>query len=91
MPSSRARVDNNLFYKENYSKIFSLGNMGRMWGKIHRQMEKPFNTGHSNAILEIGAGSGEHLPFVKDDFALYIQSDIDISNLPKAAGLVAVA
>jgi phosphatidylethanolamine/phosphatidyl-N-methylethanolamine N-methyltransferase len=86
MMSSRAGDQSSNFYNENYKKIFSSGKIGLMWASIHRQMERPFNTARSNSILEIGAGSGEHLPFVQDDYTTYIQSDIDVSNLLISGG-----
>jgi phosphatidylethanolamine/phosphatidyl-N-methylethanolamine N-methyltransferase len=87
MASSRDRHEVNEFYQENYSKIFSCGSTGRIWEVIHKQMEKPYRGARSRKILEIGAGAGEHIRFVKDRFESYIQSDIDISNLPKIEGV----
>ena len=87
MASSRDREEINAYYQESYSRIFSGGSTGRIWDLIHMQMEKPFKATQSGKILEIGAGAGEHIRFVKDGFESYIQSDIDISNLSQTHGV----
>jgi SAM-dependent methyltransferase len=81
MASSRSKKDIDTYYKENYSKVFSSGKVGGVWRIIHIQMEKPFRKANSSLVLEIGAGAGEHITFVKDNFSEYFQTDIDTTNL----------
>lgn len=48
----------------------------------HRLTEKPFRQGdHFSAVLEIGAGTGEHLGFVRHGFDRYVLSDADAKTL----------
>ena len=53
----------------------------------HRLTEKNFNEyGHFAKVLEIGAGTGEHLAFVRHGFDQYILSDLDTKILDVAKG-----
>lgn len=48
----------------------------------HRLMEKDYTpTDHFDRVLEIGAGTGEHLPFVQHGFNEYTLSDLDQKTL----------
>ncbi len=82
MASSRSKRNIEIYYNENYSNIFRTGSVGGVWKIIHTQIEKPFRKANSSSILEIGAGAGEHIIFVKDNFSDYFQTDIDTANLP---------
>jgi ubiquinone/menaquinone biosynthesis C-methylase UbiE len=49
---------------------------GRVMRRGHSLLEKPFNSRHSFArVLEVGAGPGIHLPFVKHHFDEYCLTD----------------
>lgn len=51
----------------------------------HRLTEKNFkNLDHFAKVLEIGAGTGEHLDFVRHTFDQYILSDLDAKTLKVA-------
>ena len=53
-------------------------------------MEQPFKPSMNfEVVLEVGAGNGEHLPYVKHNFKKYFMTDIRLENLPKTnvAGL----
>jgi phosphatidylethanolamine/phosphatidyl-N-methylethanolamine N-methyltransferase len=51
----------------------------------HRLTEKPFrNSDHFGRVLEIGAGTGAHLPFVKHGFDQYILTDLNDAALEVA-------
>ena len=41
----------------------------------HKVMESPFKSNIEQSILEVGFGSGEHLPFVKDNYFRYVALD----------------
>lgn len=52
----------------------------------HKLVEKAFNDqSHFGRVLEIGAGTGEHLPFVQHGFDEYTLTDLDPKHwkLPK--------
>ncbi len=51
----------------------------------HRLTEKHFNKNeHFSNVLEIGAGTGEHLSYVRHTFDTYILSDLDAKTLEVA-------
>jgi len=61
----------------NYELCYYTGVVGMLYSFVHQQIEKPFKKGaRFERILELGAGSGEHLPFVKCDYQEYVMSDI---------------
>lgn len=48
----------------------------------HRLTEKSFGTKtHFSQVLEVGAGTGEHFPFILHSFDRYILTDTDIKTL----------
>jgi len=62
------------FMNESYAKVVDDGAVGFVKQMVHRMLEK----GHENPVhtlLELGAGQGQHLHFVKQSFPRYIQSD----------------
>ena len=69
------------FYSAHYKEIMGTGLISKVWALIHRQMERPYSGEHYAKILEIGAGNGEHIPFVRCDFENYVATDIRIDNL----------
>ena len=75
--------DIDSFYSSHYQNIMGTGLIARVWASIHTQMERPFKNGFYGRILEIGAGNGEHIPFVNCGYDNYVASDIRIENLSK--------
>lgn len=71
------------FYDDFYQQLMSGGSIGKAWGLIHRKMEKSFQNVDGFEILEIGAGNGEHIAFVKSGYQTYHATDIRKSNLDK--------
>jgi|LakMenEpi03Aug12_release.lakeMendotaPanAssembly.Ray.scaffolds.fasta_scaffold448335_2 ubiquinone/menaquinone biosynthesis C-methylase UbiE len=60
-----------------YELCYYTGLVGKLYSFVHRSLEKPFKENHEyKRILELGAGSGEHLPFVKCNYELYVLTDI---------------
>lgn len=48
----------------------------------HRLVEKPFGQGmHFGRVVEVGAGTGEHFPFVRHRFDEYTLTDLDGKTL----------
>lgn len=69
------------FYNSHYQEIMGTGIISKVWSIIHTQMEKPFQNKYFQNILEIGAGNGEHIPYVTCQFSKYFATDIRIDNL----------
>ena len=69
------------FYDNYYSKIFNAvggGSFSSLAYRItHKKLEISHNTDqYFEKVLEIGAGQGEHLKFVRHKFSKYIMSDL---------------
>ncbi len=81
--SGVAFMDPNELYRDTHSAVVDTGLVGVINSLLHRSLER--NIGLSRyqdcRILELGAGKGQHLRFVNDSFAIYVQSDIRPENL----------
>jgi phosphatidylethanolamine/phosphatidyl-N-methylethanolamine N-methyltransferase len=68
----------SLYYEKFYETInVRGGGIGsRAFQKLHQAMEKPYNKKFFAKVLEIGAGTGEHLEFINHKFDEYILTDI---------------
>jgi SAM-dependent methyltransferase len=65
------------WYKTNYSPVNATAVSDSLANKVlHKLIEKPFKSNLDLEILEVGANQGEHLKFVKSDFARYVMTDI---------------
>jgi ubiquinone/menaquinone biosynthesis C-methylase UbiE len=80
-------MKNNIDWDEVYTvvntQIYS-GLSGKLLQLTHKQLAafgNKFQTQHDN-VLEIGAGQGEHFPFVNTNFAKYTMSDISDWGAP---------
>jgi len=72
------------YYKYFYSKMVGFNSTGLMkllWKYPHKLMEKPYKGQHFDKILELGAGSGEHLDATSPKCAYYFATDIDLNRL----------
>lgn len=69
------------YYAEHYSKILNSGGLGLVSRFIHSRLEKDIDI-DAEDVLELGAGLGQHLPFVKHNFTRYYETDIREGNLP---------
>ncbi|WP_421696186.1 class I SAM-dependent methyltransferase [Aestuariivirga sp.] len=77
-------------YRSRFSTVYDQANYGdslqaRVMRMGHKLAEKPFgpNT-HFNSVLEVGAGTGEHAPFVRHSFDRYVITDADPEALTVA-------
>jgi ubiquinone/menaquinone biosynthesis C-methylase UbiE len=76
--------DQNHFYEFFYPRTIGVEAKGLrsvLWRYPHKIVEKKFKTNQGKTILEVGAGNGEHIPFVSKDFKRYISSDISTISL----------
>jgi phosphatidylethanolamine/phosphatidyl-N-methylethanolamine N-methyltransferase len=79
-----------LDYRTRFADLYDKSNYGNLLQSTvmrasHRLTEKRFNKiDHFNNVLEIGAGTGEHLSFVRHTFDQYVVSDVDEKTLEVA-------
>jgi phosphatidylethanolamine/phosphatidyl-N-methylethanolamine N-methyltransferase len=77
-------------YREKFSEVYDDSNYSSPLQSLvmrasHRLAEKPFgNQVHFDRVLEIGAGTGEHLPFVRHSYNEYVLTDLDSKTLEVA-------
>ena len=71
------RPDTDSIYGQDYERLFNSGGLTG-WGyrKTHRDVENYTGARHVPEILEIGAGAGEHLSFVRVSFDRYVMVDL---------------
>ena len=75
-------------YESVYQELMSKGMVGFVARHLHSGMERPFNGEiYFGKVLEIGAGNGEHYPFVRHSFKEYWESDIRYSKCDQDLGL----
>jgi len=79
-----------LDYRAKFSKVYDEANyssplQSAVMRSSHRLIECEFNAqDHFGRVLEVGAGTGEHLNFVKHGFSQYVLSDLDSNTLSVA-------
>ena len=70
------------FYREGYSAVYSTGAVGVVSRILHQSLETGFSREeHFSEVLELGAGQGEHFPFVRHSFDRYLETDLDSEQL----------
>jgi phosphatidylethanolamine/phosphatidyl-N-methylethanolamine N-methyltransferase len=79
-------------YREKFADVYDDSNyssrslQSSVMRASHKLTEKAFDRQvHFDRVLEIGAGTGEHLPFVRHTFNEYTLSDLDPKTLAVAA------
>lgn len=65
------------YFSEAYQDVMYTGVIGFYSRLVHRMMEKPFANTDAPIIVEVGAGAGQHAPFVQGSFETYYQTDLD--------------
>ncbi len=79
-----------LDYRERFSDVYDDSNYSSplqsfVMRASHKLVEKEYGKqAHFDRVLEIGAGTGEHLPFVRHAFNEYILTDLDPKTLEVA-------
>ncbi|KQV12770.1 SAM-dependent methyltransferase [Pseudomonas sp. Root329] len=81
-----------LDYRARFADVYDDSNYGSplqsfVMRASHKLTESPFGESVKfNRVLEIGAGTGEHLAFVQHDFDEYVLTDMDAKTLEVASG-----
>ena len=66
------------FYRDCYQTVFNApGAVGWAYRKTHRDLERGYADASGQSILEIGAGTGEHLEFCDSRFDQYVMVDLN--------------
>jgi alpha-1,2-mannosyltransferase len=65
------------YQSEVYEQVMYTGAVGRFSRLAHRAMERPFRRCSSGDVLEVGAGAGQHAPYVAR-FDSYLETDIAV-------------
>lgn len=84
-----------LDYKKKFAELYDDANYSGSIQSVvmrasHKCAEKAFaDQIHFDRVLEIGAGTGEHFPFVRHSFNEYILSDLDAAALDIAKNKLA--
>jgi ubiquinone/menaquinone biosynthesis C-methylase UbiE len=73
-------MDIDEYYENHYEEVINSGIVGRFSSQYHRLMERDFQKHRFGNILEVGAGKGQHLHFVKCQFDKYFQTDIRVNS-----------
>lgn len=79
-----------LDYRARFSDVYDESNyasplQSAVMRASHQLTEKRFHKqDHFSKVLEIGAGTGEHLSFVRHSFDEYVLSDLDVKTLEVA-------
>lgn len=77
-------------WREKFSELYDESNyssplQSSVMRASHKLVEKPFDDqAHFGRVLEVGAGTGEHLPFVRHSFDEYTLTDLDPKTLEVA-------
>lgn len=69
--------DPDVFYSRYYQQVLCTGIVGAAQARTHRALER--HAGPEKVferVLEVGAGSGEHFPFVQHQFSEYVETDV---------------
>jgi phosphatidylethanolamine/phosphatidyl-N-methylethanolamine N-methyltransferase len=65
------------WYLKNYERCYYTGKLGTIWKIVHKAMEVRYkNRTDLVRVIEVGAGHGQHLRFVKHKFLHYLATDI---------------
>jgi ubiquinone/menaquinone biosynthesis C-methylase UbiE len=72
------------YYRDHYEKVVNTGIVGKFASRYHNLMERDFKNKSFGKILEVGAGKGQHIEYVRCEYDSYTQTDI--REIPQDAG-----
>ena len=76
--------------QDNYSKVCVSGDpTSWVFKKLHRLLERDSDSSLGKDILEVGAGSGEHMSFVQSGWNSYVNTDVIAPNKTLLQGIKA--
>jgi SAM-dependent methyltransferase len=76
------------FYEKHYKEVLNTGLIGKVSGITHKLLERGIRKSDYFAkVLEIGAGHGQHLSYVKHGYDTYYESDFRLENVPSRSEL----
>lgn len=68
---------NQMWDGTNYDDYLYVGAQGFFMRQLHSRMEKPFPKHEVFPLtVEVGAGEGQHLPYVRHQFSRYVMTDL---------------
>lgn len=71
-------------YLQSYESIFNSGAIGAVAKWTHQSLERAIKpTDRYPIVLEVGAGHGQHLEYIRHDFDKYFETDLRSELLPK--------
>ena len=72
-----------------YERCYHRGIFRHVWNYVYRKMEQPFGqVGSALSVVEMGAGAGNHRPFVRHSVSSYLEVDqLDYSDAPNPYGV----
>jgi SAM-dependent methyltransferase len=80
-------LENDEYYRSYYSDILNTGLIGVVSGITHKIIENQFKgSDFFDQVLELGAGKGQHLQYIKHGFRKYYETDYRSENLPDRQG-----
>jgi phosphatidylethanolamine/phosphatidyl-N-methylethanolamine N-methyltransferase len=74
---------NDDYYKNYYSKVINSGIIGVVSNLTQISLERGIKNRKFSKVLELGAGEGQHFPFVRHQYDQYVCTDLRIDNLIK--------
>ena len=80
-------MDPDEYYRTSYCQVVGDGAVGFISRWSHKCLERMVQQKVLKNVLELGAGNGQHLTFVKHAFETYYETDLRVENLPKRDAL----
>lgn len=76
------------YFREAYNDVMYSGAVGVYSRFVHWLLERPYRHARTPVVLELGAGHGQHAPFVRGQVETYLETDLDATLAPAGERLV---